>query len=147
MAPHEVLLLLSTSRTSDCTIQTARLPAVIQLLTPCPGFVFAVISSIHCKRRPRDTTLILLIRDLYGNTVLQIQNNPGSHPEPNFQRDPFLPTIVLDTQKSLPLKRAIFSIIGHARLHFHFLSSLYEGKKDFLSIPKTRFLKVRLQPL
>lgn len=31
-----------------------------------------------------DTNLALLIRDLYGNIVLQIQNNPGSHPEPNF---------------------------------------------------------------
>lgn len=113
-------------------LQIARLLATIQLLEPCHGFVFAVTSSTYCKRRPRDTNLVLLIRDLYDNTVIQIRNNPGSHPGPNFQIDHFQPTVVLETQKSLPFK-SYFLLIGHTRLHFHFLSSVYEREEDFPS--------------
>lgn len=108
-------------------LQIARLLAMIQLLEPCHGFVFAVISSICCKRRPRDTTLVLLIRDLYGNIVIQIQNNPGSP----IYRETISSQLQSQRLRSLFLLRELFLLIGHIRLYFHFLSSLYERKEDF----------------
>lgn len=103
MARHEVLLLLSISGTTDCKTSNSKAIRALSWLCFCCYVLY------NCKRRPRDTNLVLLIRDLYGNTVIQIQNNPGSHPEPNFQIDHFQPTVVLETQNSLPFKRVIFS--------------------------------------
>lgn len=75
--------------------------------------------------------------DLPNNTALHFQNTLGSHTELNFLRDHFLLTVVfLEKSELSSFKRAIFPK-AHARPHFHFLSSLYVGRKDF-PIPETR---------